>query len=231
MTCEDRNLQLNALLDGELPAADTAELTAHLAACPECARRLAELAELRAALAEAIPEEEILVEFQSRIAGVLDRAGKEAAVVRFKLRAWGAPLAALAVGAAVAAMLVVAVLPNAHQQGELMAVRDAALRGAEVAAAGAAPEVPGFRLTGARQDEVAGHRAEVAAYVQAGEKVTLCIWPANGEPAQGVRAAHYRGMAISYWNDGKQEYWAASTGSSKVLATFVATVRASDATT
>jgi len=229
VNCEDRTLELNALLDGELPAAEAAELTAHLASCVECSRRLAELGGLRAALAHAIPEEEISAELHARIAKVLS-GSDESRVIQVRPRVWWPSLASLAVGAAIAAMVMLAVLPNAHQQGELMAVRDAAMRsGAALAVEGRAPSAPGFRLASAREDVVAGHRAQVLDYVQAGQKVTLCIWPANGEPAHGVREAEYRGMEINYWNDGVREYWAASAGSPAVLASFVARVRGVDA--
>ena len=231
MNCDDRTLQLNALLDGELPATEAAELTAHLASCPQCSRLLAELGALRAALADTFPEEVISPEFHARIAGAIDGAlagGGGDNVIRFRPRAWWPQLASLTAGAALAAMLTLALLPNQHQNSELMAVRDAALRGGAVlAAAGgaAAPNVPGFQLTRARQDVVAGHPAQVLAYMHAQQTITLCIWPANGEPAHDVREAKYRGMAISYWNDGTSEYWAASAGSDAVLKSFVTEVR------
>ena len=109
-----------------------------------------------------------------------------------------------------------------------MSVRDAALRtnvSQSVAANIPGPMVAGFDLAASRPDIVAGHRAQVFAYTRAGQTVTLCIWAANGEPAHGVRDAVYQGMAIRYWNDGKQEYWAATPGPAATLDDFVRTLK------
>jgi anti-sigma factor RsiW len=87
--------------------------------------------------------------------------------------------------------------------------------------------VPGFQLTASRMDEVAGHLAQVAYYTRDGQTIVLCIWPANGEPAHGVKTAEYRGMAIKYWNDGDHEYWAASLSPGADLQKFVAVLSVS----
>jgi anti-sigma factor RsiW len=87
------------------------------------------------------------------------------------------------------------------------------------------PAVAGFRLAAARADIVAGHPTHVFTFMRANQTVTLCIWAANGEPAHGVRNAVYRGMAIRYWNDGKQEYWAATAGPEATLDDFVGVLK------
>jgi anti-sigma factor RsiW len=125
-------------------------------------------------------------------------------------------------------MLVLLLLPHPDATRDLMSVRDAALRGGiaqGVATNIGAPAAVGFTLASARADIVAGHPARVFGYARADQTVTLCIWPAGGEPAHGVRDARYRGMTIRYWNDGKQEYWAASSGQAAVLDDFVAALR------
>jgi anti-sigma factor RsiW len=103
-------------------------------------------------------------------------------------------------------------------------VRDAALRAALAGApqaAGGAPVLPGYRLVAARPDIIAGHQARVVVYTQGAERITLCIWPAGREAAHPVRQAVYRGTAIRYWNDGRAEFWAASTLPAEGLASFV----------
>jgi len=222
VTCEDRNLELNALLDDELPAAELAALTAHLATCPVCLRRLAELGAVRAALAEAVPEEAIAPAFAARINAMLAAEAARAAPAR--VRIWPARVAIFALGAALAAAVALTLAPNPNQRGELMAVRDAALRSGGVGIAAEAPRVPGFALAAAREDWVAGHRSQVATYRRAGQDVTLCIWLANGEPAHGLRVAHYRDATIEYWNDGVHEYWA--TGPTALVDGFVVAIRA-----
>ena len=49
--CEDRQMMLNGLLDGELDAANTAATEAHLATCRDCREEFARLETLRRAIA------------------------------------------------------------------------------------------------------------------------------------------------------------------------------------
>jgi len=215
MSCVDRQEHLNALLDGELSAEETAALTAHLAVCPDCAKSLAGLARLRAALTHAIPEEEVSADLLMRVEAALDA---EAAVrpahdiIPFRRRPPARRLAWIGAGAAIAAGLTIALLPRDDKSRDLMAVRDATLRGAlaQLQTGPAVPAVRGFQFASARMDVVAGHRSQVLVYKRNGDTITLCIWPANGEPAHGVRKTVYQNTAISYWNDGKREFWAAS---------------------
>lgn len=228
MSCEDFLVPLNALLDGELPPDQAAPLALHLAACPACARTLAELAELRAGLAEILPEEEAPAALQERIAALL--TPEESRVIPFRPRVWLPNRPGWMAAAAIAAALVLALVPRHDETRDLMSVRDAALRagpGVFAAAAPPAPAVPGFTLTGNRMDEVAGHLAEVADYTSGSKTISLCIWPANGEPAHGVKQANYQGMTIAYWNDGDHEYWAASASPGADLQKFVAALSVS----
>jgi len=224
MSCDQYDNQLNALLDGELPAAEAATLAAHIATCPACARGLAELAALRAGLAQMLPEQDAPPALQARIEAMLqgDAAEIIADIIPFKKprRLQAGWLAATALAAA----LVLALMPHHDVTKDLVSVHDAALRsgGLEANAVLAPRAVPGFQLTGNRMDEVAGHVAEVADYTRDGQKFTLCIWPANGEKAHGVKHAQYRGMEIAYWNDGTNEFWAASAGPRAGLQAFIA---------
>ena len=233
MDCDAYSEPLNAMLDGALPAGEMATLASHLAACPDCARHLAELADLRAALQEAVPDEAVASEFYTKIAGLLDRevaaAQKFAApVIPFKPRPSRRNAGWMAAWGAIAATLVILLIPHHDASRDLMSVRDAALRTSmsqSVAANMPGPMVAGFELASSRSDIVAGHRAGVFAYTRAGQMVTLCMWAANGEPAHGVRNAVYQGMTIRYWNDGKREYWAATPGPTATLDSFVTALR------
>lgn len=220
MSCADYNESLNALLDGEITPAQAAPLVAHIAGCADCTRTLAELAELRAGLALALPGEEVPADLQARIEAMLTPD-----VLPFRHR-WRPAPSWLAAGA-LAAALMLALLPRHDETKDLMSVRDAALRGGTgrggTGLAVQAPAVPGFQLASSRTDVVAGHMAQVAVYIRGGQTITLCNWPANGEKAHGVEQARYRGMGISYWNNGKTEYWVASTGD---VQDFVAALRA-----
>jgi anti-sigma factor RsiW len=226
MNCPGYSERLSAMLDGELPAQEVAAVTAHLAVCPECLRYFSELAELRAQLQQAIPEAEADPEFYDKIAGLLDSERVKAAggnVVPFRPRVRRERLAWLAAGTAVAAMLAVMLMPRHDETKDFMSVRDAALRGgiSQPVAADAGPAAAGFYLASARNDIVAGHPAQVLGYVQGKQTVTLCIWPADGEPAHGKREAVYKGMTFSYWNNGKEEYWATTAAPATTLHAFL----------
>jgi anti-sigma factor (TIGR02949 family) len=228
MSCADYTESLNALLDGELPPDQAAPLTAHLATCPACTQTLAELAQLRAGLAQILPEEPAPAELQARIEAML--ATDSAEVIPFTRKPrWLPNRPGWAAAAALAAALMLTFLPHHDVTKDLLSVHDAALRsGFNVAANTAgAPVVPGFQLTGSHVDEVAGHLAQVSVYTKGGATITLCSWAANGEPAHGVKHAQFRGMAIAYWNDGKTEFWAASTSSAADMQGFVAGLTAS----
>ncbi|MDR3522102.1 MAG: zf-HC2 domain-containing protein [Acidocella sp.] len=230
MSCPDYSERLNAMLDGELSPSDLVVVAVHLASCPECLQHVSELAELRVCLQRAIPEEEVSPEFYDKIAGMLDSepvgAAGETKVITFKAPSKRQHLVWLAAGAAIAAMLSITFMPRHDETRDLMSVHDAALRGniSQNVAVNSGSAVAGFYLASARSDIVAGHPAQVLAYTRSGQTITLCVWSANGEPAHGVRNAVYKGMAISYWNDGKQEYWAATAGPAATLDEFVSAI-------
>jgi anti-sigma factor RsiW len=231
MNHADYTEQLSTMLDAELAPADMAALTVHLATCPDCTQHLAELAALRAVLHHELPEEEISPDFHAKISGLLDQQPstltpevRGANVLAFKPRPVRRSIGWIAAGTAIAAMLIILLLPHHDVSRDLMSVRDAALRGGvsqTVASNIVGPTVAGFRLDAVRSDIVAGHPTQVLVYARANQTVTICIWPANGEPAHDVQNTVYHGMAISYWNNGKQEYWAATTGPTATLNDFV----------
>jgi len=72
MTCERIEELLSAFLEGELAAAEKAEVAAHLAACPECARLLDLLKETTCALA-GFPEVEPSPELMAGLYAVPER--------------------------------------------------------------------------------------------------------------------------------------------------------------
>ncbi|HEX3983881.1 MAG TPA: zf-HC2 domain-containing protein [Acidisoma sp.] len=224
MSCDDWTLHINAFLDGALSPPEAAALTAHLEACPACTRMLAELAALRGAIAELDVDEAPSAALEARVHALLDAASGKGKL-RVLRPSWRMATG-LVVSAALAATVLLTLSPRKDVRPDLMSVRDAALRVSLSAAPEAkVPAVTGFTLVSARQDLVAGHEALVAVYRQGDAMITLCAWPAGREPAHGVVDAAYRGMAIRYWNDGHEEYWAASAAPAPVLPTFVQALR------
>jgi anti-sigma factor RsiW len=223
MSCDHLHEDLNALLDGELPPRHAAELTAHLARCPDCTRYLEELAALRAAIAELDPEP-VSPDLEQRIRAMID---DEPVSQVLPFRAVRRRPAYLAAAVGIAALLVLVLLPGHDRTADFVAVRDAGLRSAVTqTAAITTPAVPGFTLAAARADVLAGHPAQVLTYNRDGAAFTLCIWSAGKEPAHGLEHKTYRGTSITYWNDGKNEYWVASTAPATEISDFVTKLRA-----
>jgi anti-sigma factor RsiW len=224
MSGDHRHEDLSALLDGELPPAEAAAVTAHLARCPDCARHLEELASLRAAIAT-LDQDDISPALEQRIHALLDDA-PPGRVLPF--RAVRRRPAFIAAAAGLAAVLVLTLSLGHDHTADFVAVRDAGLRSGLTQTAAAtvtAPALPGFTLVAARPDILAGHQARVLTYDRDGAAITLCIWSAGREPAHGVRRGTYRGTSITYWNDGKNEYWVASTAPAPLVSAFVAALR------
>ncbi len=214
--CEDHREAIGALLDGELPPHQVADLCRHLEGCAGCRGVLAETAALRAelhSLADPAP-----AALAARIEAMIAAPARP----RWRVRAAWRPTAWASAGALAAAALLLTLLPRAHTAAELMAVRDAALRPAAGVIA-AAYEPQGYQLVSSRIDVVAGHRARVFIFQRGSELVALCEWDANGEPAHTTRKARQGDTEISYWNDGTTEFWAA--GKSAELAGFVGQMR------
>ena len=69
MNCEESNVLLHALVDGELDAGHAREVEAHVAACAACAERLQEVRDFRDAMAPASLRYRAPAGLRSRIVG------------------------------------------------------------------------------------------------------------------------------------------------------------------
>ena len=242
MTCDDRELQLNALIDGELDRAAAQDLLQHVADCPDCAATLVGLMAVKTRLAALAPE---------RVApAIVVQRVDQALLVharRFNLLRWTAGFGLGTLASGLAAVIAFIFLPN-NELPTLRAIVDANNRVAMAnmvpyngepiraqadawfiehkLAAPAALNLTsyGFALKAYRADYVAGHRAAVLDYSSSGKNVSLIAWPAGGEPALGLRYGDVSGQQVQYWNDGKLEYWASGSDTATLLR-FVAAYR------
>ncbi len=233
MRCEDRILDLNALLDLELSDAAATDLVQHISACPACAAEFASLLSLRGKLARLVPVEMLEPALLRR----LDVATIPPAPVQ--VRTWSRPWRYPALfggltafgGFAVATVMVLLLLVGGHQAPTIRAVADAGLRqriptqavllandrpgGADAWFARrhlAQPPVPnltkaGFTFAGCRTDIIAGHAASILVYRQAKSDITLIVWPADGESAHPARIGAAAGETVTYWNNETLEFW------------------------
>ncbi len=73
MTCDEAEVLLHALIDGELDAGHAREVEAHVADCAKCAALAKDFREMRAAIAEAGPRYRAPLELRRRIENSLPR--------------------------------------------------------------------------------------------------------------------------------------------------------------
>jgi anti-sigma factor (TIGR02949 family) len=71
MTCDEAEILLHALIDGELDAGHTRDVEAHVATCPGCAEKLSAFRAMRAAMATARLKEAAPAQLRSRIEAAL----------------------------------------------------------------------------------------------------------------------------------------------------------------
>jgi anti-sigma factor (TIGR02949 family) len=130
MTCDEAELLLHALLDGELDAGHSRDVEAHVATCPACAEKLEAFRGVRAAVAEANLKEAAPAALRRRIEAALavpaaapttTRATAPLAAPREPLRtSWRTFFGGFAAGgivsAAVAASLMLAVVRTDQNQ-------------------------------------------------------------------------------------------------------------------
>ncbi|HEV2268292.1 MAG TPA: hypothetical protein VGR92_02440 [Steroidobacteraceae bacterium] len=213
-------LLLQAELDGELDAAQAAALAEHRAGCLVCQRNEALLAATRRALRgatyhRAAPE---------LLRTVASRIGPDRAPPPGRMRMPWQGLAGFGAGAALAAALLLTLLPvgrpdlvaalvddhvRALQPGHLLDVvstnqhtvkpwfdgrLDFAPPVKDLAAAG-------FPLIGGRLDYVHGRSAAVLVYSRGKHLVELFVWPASGAAGEPARAIH-DGYNVLHWTAG-----------------------------
>jgi anti-sigma factor RsiW len=232
--CEDKRLLLNALLDGELDAANTISLEQHLKTCPACVHALGELRSVRQMLAApgigyAAPEA-----FRRRLriaVGAQANAQGRAPSSRPSRRAWSWPAWTSAGAAAALALMFVSIQGlSAPVADELVADHVRSMLGdhlTDVATSNRhvvkpwfdgkvafAPTVidfadQGFPLVGGRLEYVDNQRAAALVYRRRLHVINVFIWPARG--AERLVAEQTRqGYNLVHWRAGGLDYWAVS---------------------
>jgi anti-sigma factor RsiW len=229
--CAEMQLLIQADLDGELDAAATAALAAHVQDCPGCAALQAELAGLSRRL-RALPREQAPARLRAMLA-------PPAAPARG--RQWRWPVMSFAAGAALAACVAL-LLPQrgadrlaadlvadhirALQPGHLLDVPSSdhhTVRPWFEGRIDFAPPVPdlsaqGFVLEGGRLDVAAGRTVAVLVYRHGKHAINVFVWP--GAPATGSVAR--AGFTLWQWSQGGLGFHAVSDLDVAEFARFVA---------
>lgn len=231
MRCEDARGLVGTLLDGEASASEA--LRAHVDACPECGRALADARQTSVALRSAgrmrIPET-----LENRVRAAL--AAEAAVTVRpvAHLRALLPQAAALVAACALSAFLTFLVMRPAYDlpierdvlsahirsllqdspiqiaSGDPHSVRPWFAGRVEFAPAAKDLAAEGFPLKGARLDFVGGRRVAALVYGRRLHVVNVFVWPAATSGDAEPRGGTIDGYNLVAWQRGGLAYWAVS---------------------
>jgi len=225
-------LLLQGLADGELDAANSVALEAHLKTCTSCAGELGRIEALRDRLAGPALRHRPPPGLADRV----DRALASAATppARRPRPARTPWLAGGALGAAAAALALLVAAPQLTSTGiedELVADHVRSLLAAHVVDVATsdrhvvkpwfngridfAPQVPefapqGFPLVGGRLDYLDGRVVAAIVYKRRLHTVNLFVRPAGALASPRAFTARRQGYSLARWTSGGLEYWAVS---------------------
>ncbi len=235
--CEDKRLLLQALLDGELDAANAIAVEQHLKTCTGCTQAMAEFNAVREILSApgvgyVAPEA-----LRRRLRIALEADARSATPARAGVRttgAWGR-WAPASLGAVLAACALVFVgvqqtrpppLANelvADHVRSLLAdhLTDVATSNRHVVKpwfdgkVAFAPTVidfadKGFPLVGGRLDYVRGQRAAALIYRRRLHVINVFVWPAASSLESMEGGGAHDGYNLVHWSSGGLSYWAVS---------------------
>jgi anti-sigma factor RsiW len=229
--CPDTRL-LHGLADGELDAANSVALEAHLKTCTSCAAELGRIEALQTRLGGPALRHRPPPGLAGRIDSAL--AAAAAPVARAPRRPGTPWLAGGALGAAAAALALLVAAPQLTSTGledELVADHVRSLLAAHVTDVATsdrhvvkpwfngridfAPPVPelagqGFPLVGGRLDYLQGKVVAAIVYKRRLHTVNLFVRPAPALAAPAPFTARRQGYSLARWTGGGLEYWAVS---------------------
>jgi anti-sigma factor RsiW len=227
MNCDEAQVLLHALVDGEIDAGRAQRIETHVGGCASCTAQLRRCSPLRAVMSNAALRFLAPPGLRARIKATVPAATVRAAPVR-AAPYWTALFKSFALGsalsAAAAALLMIAVIRSDQDQVIVSDVVSAHLRSLQAnhltdvqpgdergvkpwfgGRLGAAPPAPdltaqGFNLVGGRIDYVLGNA--VAAIVYRRNDHVINLFVAQGADAEhGARLATMQGYNVELWSE------------------------------
>jgi anti-sigma factor RsiW len=244
MTCDEAEILLHALIDGELDASHAREVEAHIASCPACAAQLEAYREMSKAIAGAELRYTAPLSLRRRIDAVLPKAQAP----RVQAPSRRALLRGFAMGSAVSAMaatgLVAIVLRNDDTQRIESEIVSAHLRSLQAGhltdvistdqhtvkpwfngKLDVSPPVVdltalGFTLIGGRLDYVDARAIGAIVYKRRAHVINLFVAQTASTERQPARMDTIQGFNIRRWSEAGLNYWAVSDLAADELAEF-----------
>jgi anti-sigma factor RsiW len=244
MNCEEAEVLLHALIDGELDAGHAREVEAHIAGCPRCAAALSDYREMSKAMASADVRYTAPPELRRRIEAALPQP--QAQVVQMPSRR--AVLRGFAMGSAVSAIaatgLFAIVVRNDDMERIQSEVVSAHLRSLQAGhlidvvstdqhtvkpwfngKLDVAPPVidltaQGFTLIGGRLDYVDARAIGAVVYRRRQHVINLFVAQTASTERRAAKIETVQGFNIRHWSDRGLNYWAVSDLARDELADF-----------
>ena len=240
MTCEEAEILLHALIDGELDAGHAREVEAHVASCPRCAAALAAYREMSRAVAAADLKYTAPARLRARIEATLPQTRQPSRRGVLRGFAMGSAVSALA-----ATGLVAIVLRQDDQQRILSEVVSAHLRSLQAGhltdvistdqhtvkpwfngKLDVAPPVidltaQGFTLVGGRLDYIDARAIGAVVYRRRQHVINLFVAQTASPEHRPPRTETMQGFNCRRWSNRGLNFWAVSDLGADELAEFV----------
>ena len=240
MTCEEAEVLLHALLDGELDAGHAREVEAHIAGCAHCTALMQEYREISQAMAESEVHYKAPLELRRRIEKALPQpvaAPSRRAVLRGF--AMGSAVSAIAATGLVAIVLrnddeqrIEAEMVSAHlrslQAGHLTDVISTDQHTVKPWFNGKLDVSPpvidltalGFTLIGGRLDYVDARAIGALVYRRRQHVINLFVAQTANTERRSAKTTMLQGFNVRRWSDRGLNYWAVSDLGADELSEF-----------
>src|SRR6266481_2238906 len=239
MTCEEAEILLHALIDGELDAGHAREVEAHIAECPACSAELAAYRQMSQAIAAADLRYTAPPALRQRIEASLPQTQAPSRRSVLKGFAMGSAVSALA-----ATGLVAIVLRNDDEQRIMSEVVSAHLRSLQAGhltdvistdqhtvkpwftgKLDVSPPVidltaQGFTLIGGRLDYVDARAIGAVVYKRRAHVINLFVAQTSNTERRAAKIETLQGFNIRCWRDRGLNFWAVSDIGADELAEF-----------
>jgi anti-sigma factor RsiW len=231
MTCDEAEILLHALMDGELDAGHAREVEAHIAGCAACAAKLAAYREMSQAIATANIKYTAPLALRRRIEASLPQPQTQAPSRRAVLRgfAMGSAVSAMAATGLVAIVLrdddrqrIESEIVSAHlrslQAGHLTDVISTDQHTVKPWFNGKLDVSPpvidltaqGFMLIGGRLDYVDARAIGAVIYRRRAHVINLFVAQTSNTEHHAAKIETIQGFNIRRWSDRGLNYWAVS---------------------
>ena len=247
MTCDEAEILLHALIDGELDAGHARAVEDHIAGCPRCAAQLRAYREMSKAVAGADLRYAAPPELRRRIEASLPQARVPNRRAVLRGFAMGSAVSAIAATGLVAIILrsddearIESEVVSAHlrslQAGHLTDVLSTDQHTVKPWFNGRLDFSPpvydfaaqGYPLLGGRLDYVDGRTVAALAYGRRQHLINVFLWPAARGPSGAPRTRDRQGYHLLPWATKDYAYWVVSDLGTAELHDFARLVQQAD---